>query len=106
MDLETLRLGGGAQCIWLCAFLLGRAEDGRDVVAAVQESFEHSLAEILLPDDRYLHFEKAPAFFLASISASLMPSTSFRISSVCSPSVGERSIFAGEAESLIGIPTL
>src|ERR1700722_4122716 len=103
MNLQSHGLRGGSQRIGLCAFLLGRAEYGGDVVAAVQESFEHRFAEILLADDRYLHFEKAPAFFFASISASLMPNTSFKISSVCSPSVGERSIFAGEAESLIGM---
>ena len=42
--------------------------------------------------------EKAPACFRVAISASLQPSTSFKISSVFSPSVGDRTIFAGDAE--------
>ena len=43
--------------------------------------------------------EKAPACFFAAICSSLQPTTSFRISSVSSPSEGERSMRAGEAES-------
>ena len=51
---------------------------------------------------------ECPRLLLAGrdLLASLQPSTSRRISSVCSPRVGDRSIFAGEADSLIGMPTL
>ena len=49
--------------------------------------------------------ENAPAAFIAATLATSYPSTLVSTSSVCSPSSGERSIFAGEAESLIGMPT-
>src|SRR4029079_12980050 len=77
----------------------------------LQERLEHGLAEILLPDDRDPHAAffggtlNAPALFHAFIFSLGYPSTSCRISSVCSPSVGERLIAAGDAESLIGMPT-
>src|SRR6185295_9302563 len=92
------------------AFLLRGAEHGPNFIAARYKRFEYSFAEVLLAYDGYLHFvlggsENAPAAFLAAISASLNPSTSLRISSVCSPSVGDRSILAGDADSLIGMPT-
>src|SRR5690348_251141 len=105
-----------AQRIRAGAFFFGGAEHRHRLVAARQKRFQYSFAEILLPDDRDLHraptsaglagMEKAPASFLVAIWASLQPSTSLRISSVCSPSSGERSILAGDAESLIGMPTL
>src|SRR5437764_251934 len=113
MDLQCLLLRAGSQCIWPSAFFFGRAEDGRDVVASRKKRFEHCFSKVLLPDNCDLHLVtvfggsvNAPACFLAAISASLQPSTSLRISSVCSPNMGDRSIFAGEAESLIGIPIL
>src|SRR5207253_2351267 len=95
--------------------LLRRAEHGCDVIAAGEKCFEHRLPEILLPDNCDSHAaprhffegaEKAPACFFAAISASLQPSTSFNMSRVCSPNIGDRSIFAGDAESLIGMPML
>src|SRR5581483_161873 len=116
MDPQTLLLRGDAQGIRPGAFLLGSAENRDGLVAARQKRFQHGFAEILLPDDCDLHrtptslvlggVEKAPACFFAAMSASLQPSTSFRISSVCSPKRGDRWIFAGDAESLIGMPTL
>ena len=69
-----------------------------NLIAAIQKRFQNGLSEILLPDDRDSHgiyfafggAENAPACFFAAISSSLKPRTSLRISSVCSPSVGER----------------
>src|SRR5437879_3751325 len=90
MDLQALFLRGQPQRIRPGAFLLGGAEHSSGLVAASKKRFQHRFAEILLADDRNSHFasapagfggrEKAPACFLASISASLKPSTSFRIS--------------------------
>src|SRR5438876_6375946 len=113
MDLQTLFLCLNPQRIRPCTFLLGRAKHSHDLIAAIEKGFQHRLPKILLADNCNLHLVtalggsvKAPASLLAAISASLQPNTSLRISPVCSPSMGDRSIFAGDAESLIGMPML
>ena len=67
-DLEPFFLGRRLQGIGLCASLLGSAEHAGDFVAARKKCLQHGFAEVLLPDDRYLHryaffggTEKAPA---------------------------------------------
>src|SRR2546428_317288 len=100
-DGNALFLRRGLQRVGLGAGLLGRAEHARDLVAAREKGLEHGLAEILLTDDRDAHQAafgggalKAPAFFNELIFESSYPSTDLRTASVCSPRVGERSIFA------------
>src|SRR6202040_3537997 len=105
-----------AQRIGPRTFLLRRAEDTPDLIAPREKRFHHRFAKILLPDERDPHsasalagfggIENAPACLLAAIWESSQPNTSLSISSVCSPNVGDRSIFAGDSESLMGMPTL
>src|SRR6202521_271102 len=47
----------------------------------------------------------APEPLMSTTSLSVKPSTFLRISSVCSPSSGERATTLGLSESLIGLPT-
>lgn len=54
----------------------------------------------------YQDTQTALAAFAASISPALIPSTDPRISSVCSPSSGDRTTSAGESDSLMGLPTV
>src|SRR5262249_22577500 len=56
-DLELFSLGGRAQRVGLGAGLLGRTEHARHVVAAGEKRIEYGFAEVLLPNDRYLHFD-------------------------------------------------
>ena len=113
----------------LRAFLLRRAEHAGDLVAAREERLEDGFAEVLLTDDCDAHVistiecsscsrvgtlaffggsaENAPALFsrrdLARRRSRAPPSGPRRCAR---PAAGERSIFAGEADSLIGMPTL
>jgi hypothetical protein len=48
---------------------------------------------------------RAPLALISSIRCWLKPSTSCRISRLCSPSSGERSTIVGLSESLMGLPT-
>ena len=74
--LEAFLARGDAQHVRPRAFLLGRAEHGRYLVAAGEERFQHGLAEILLADDGDSHAaflggtENAPASFNEPIFAS------------------------------------
>src|SRR5262249_4631128 len=110
------------QRIGLRARLFGGDIDADDIVSALQQRFENGLAEGLLavnddthaflPGRLYAAFSffsgalSAPDALISAISLALNFSTSFRISSVCSPSSGERFTSEIESDILIGLPTL
>ena len=92
--------------IGLLAGLLRRHIDADDVLAALQQRFQHGLAEGLLAMDHDAHGSTprhcfgrrgpwaaspvAPDALISAISRGVNFSTLARISSVCSPSSGER----------------
>jgi hypothetical protein len=60
-DLQPLLLARRLERVGPCAFLLGRAEDGCDLVLAREKRLEDGFSKVLLADDRDSHENAPPA---------------------------------------------